>query len=83
MWLNYKYGTLLVKRDFGKDIYVGESLHIPSNTSNSGYLLNVVYNAEKDKSQVHLMHEDTLEDEAVAEIPYAIPFGYHGAWNNK
>lgn len=33
-----------LEREFGKDLYVGESLHIPSHRDNSGYLINVVYN---------------------------------------
>jgi carotenoid cleavage dioxygenase len=72
-----------VERDFGDYRYVGESLHIPSEINKLGYIINVVYNAQNDKSEVHLMNADNLEDQAVIELPQAIPFGYHGTWQNR
>lgn len=72
-----------VERTFDQDEWAGESNIIPSTERGPGYLLNVLYNGKTDKSDVHIMNRETLEDIAVLELPHPIPFGFHGAWQNR
>ena len=72
----------IAERDFGKNLYPGENIHITS-SNNREYLINTVYNGEKDKTDVHIMDAKSLEDIAVLEMPEALAYSFHGAWNDN
>lgn len=41
----------------------------------------MVYHSDVDKSMVHLLDADTLQDVFIAEMPEVIPQSYHGRWD--
>ncbi|HMV45034.1 MAG TPA: carotenoid oxygenase family protein [Leptospiraceae bacterium] len=73
----------VTNRKFGPNSYCNEPSFIPSKkNTNFGYLILVVYNGELDKSFVHILDEEKLEDVCVFELPSPIGNCSHGKWKS-
>jgi carotenoid cleavage dioxygenase len=68
----------VVTREFGKNEYAGEPLHIKDDKTD--YIIALVYNAESDKSEVRILDFESLEDVAKFDLPYDVHYSYHGKW---
>ena len=68
--------------DMGANMYPSEPIYVSSDNSDSGWLLTVVYNGNRDCSEVRVYDSDRLEDEPVCclALPKVIPPGFHGTW---
>ena len=68
--------------DLGANMYPSEPIYVSSNNSDSGWLLTVVYNGDRDCSEVRVYNCDRLQDEPVCclALPSVIPPGFHGTW---
>jgi len=65
--------------------FTGEPIFAPKTNANredDGYLLVVVYDAEKNSSSLAIMDARNIEKGPVAEIklPARLPYGLHGSW---
>jgi len=70
---------------FGAKKFTGEPIFAPKTNANredDGYLLVVVYDAEKNSSSLAIMDARNIEKGPVAEIklPARLPYGLHGSW---
>ena len=71
--------------DLGANMYPSEPIYVSdSDNPDSGWLLTVVYNGDRDSSEVRVYHSDRLEDEPVCclALPSVIPPGFHGTWKS-
>ena len=71
--------------DLGANMYPSEPIYVSdSDNPNSGWLLTVVYNGDRDCSEVRVYHSDRLNDEPVCcfALPSVIPPGFHGTWKS-
>ena len=62
-------------------MYPGEPVYVPkpsASTENQGVILSVVLDARQGNSFLLLLDADTFEEQARAEVPQHIPFGFHG-----
>uniref|UniRef100_A0A8C6SN15 Beta-carotene oxygenase 2 n=1 Tax=Neogobius melanostomus TaxID=47308 RepID=A0A8C6SN15_9GOBI len=89
-------GDTLIKMDLqGKQmkvwekpgLYPSEPIFVPSpnaTAEDGGVILSVVITPNKDKSTFLLVLDaQTFEELGRAEVPVNIPYGFHGAFNNK
>ncbi len=51
-------------------------------SSSDGWLLTVVYRADKGRSDLCILDARTLEDVAVLALPHHIPPSFHGLWDD-
>lgn len=71
--------------DLGANMYPSEPIYVSdSDNLDLGWLLTVVYNGDRDCSEVRVYHSDRLEDEPVCclALPSVIPPGFHGTWKS-
>lgn len=71
--------------DFGKGCATMEPMFVEregSTAEDDGYVLCVVYNAERNASELVILstQDFTGEPLAVVELPVRVPFGFHGGW---
>jgi all-trans-8'-apo-beta-carotenal 15,15'-oxygenase len=72
--------------DLGANMYPSEPVYVPqADNPESGWLLTVVYNGERDLSEVQIYHSDRLESELVCclALPSTIPHSFHGIWQQN
>ncbi|MFK8185801.1 MAG: carotenoid oxygenase family protein [Phormidesmis sp.] len=65
--------------------YGSEPLHVANhNNPEQGWLLNVVYNAVDNRSEIWILDARNLEDPVCRlALPAIVPLGFHGTWSNK
>lgn len=74
----------IVKRKFDDGVFPGEIIHIESTPNRKeGYAITVAYDANRDKSTVYLLDENTLEDIAVFDLPDVTAHSFHGIWKTN
>jgi len=71
--------SLLAKKFTGEPIFAPK---MNANGEDDGYILVVVYDAEKDSSSLAIMDAKNIVKGPVAEIqlPARLPYGLHGSW---
>ncbi|TPX36168.1 hypothetical protein SmJEL517_g01439 [Synchytrium microbalum] len=82
--------------ELGQDAYGGEPVFVPiEGAEDSGYLVGFVYNEthghnpRKDtgttngKSSLIIVNASTMKLEARIDIPFRVPYGFHGIWISK
>ena len=69
--------------DMGANMYPSEPIYV-SNTddSESGWLLTVVYDGDRDVSELRIYNSDRLEEDPVCclALPSVVPPDFHGTW---
>jgi carotenoid cleavage dioxygenase len=79
---DFEAGTS-VTRDFGPAGEPGEFVFIPArpdSAEDDGVLMGLVYDGEKDTSDLVIVDSATLETVAAAHLPVRVPHGFHGNW---
>ena len=69
--------------DMGENCYSSEPILVPDgDNSDRGWLLNVVYDGNSDRSEVRIYQSDLATDIPVCRLalPSVIPHGFHGTW---
>jgi carotenoid cleavage dioxygenase-like enzyme len=82
--LDHKIGILSIA-DLGENCYPAEPIFVPNApNSEQGWLLTVVYDSNRDRSEVRIYQSDHLEDEPVCclGLPSVIPHSFHGTWKS-
>ncbi|VEP12004.1 Dioxygenase [Hyella patelloides LEGE 07179] len=72
--------------DLGANMYPSEPIYVSQpNNPDSGWLLTVVYDGERDLSEIRVYNSDRLEEEPVCSLalPSVIPPSFHGTWKNQ
>lgn len=73
--------------DFGAGRFTSEPRFVPSDSfagEDDGWLLSMVYNADRDKSEIVIVDAKTLSREvAVIPLEHRVPFGFHGGFVAK
>lgn len=68
---------------FGPGQAVGEFVFVPAGPAaeeDEGTLLGLVYDAERDRSDVVVLDAQTLGEAARVHLPVRVPHGFHGSW---
>jgi carotenoid cleavage dioxygenase-like enzyme len=85
----------LVKLDAGqershvwwaRDCYPGEPIFVArpgSSSEDAGAILSVVFDAKAERSFLLILDAESFVELARAEIPHAIPFGFHGKYTAR
>jgi carotenoid cleavage dioxygenase-like enzyme len=88
-------GISMVKFDHHRDtremytpppwIVLGESIFVPtanSQAEDQGYLLNYIYNAKTEKSDLWVFNAQAISQGPIAQVkfPFRIPYGFHCEW---
>ena len=63
--------------------FVSEPLMVPrpgATTEDEGWVLELVWNGEREGSDLVILDAADLKELAVLELPLAIPHGLHGSW---
>ena len=78
---DYESGEL-IQTDLGEGHYGSEPLHVSDRlTPESGWLLDVVYNATAERSELWILDAQTLgEPVCRLALPGIVPLGFHGTW---
>ncbi len=74
--------TLTIAK-FGENYYPVEPIYVIDRLNPSqSWVLTVVYNGNRDASEVWIFDRDRLDDEPVCKLglPSVIPIGFHGVW---
>ena len=74
-------GTGDAARWYEEGLYPGEPVFVPApraKAEDGGVLLSIVLDIEKDVSFLLVLDAATLQEQARAEAPHAIPFHFHG-----
>lgn len=74
-------GTGTVATWFEPDSYPGEPVFVPApraGAEDEGVVLSVVLAPHRERSYLLVLDAGTFEEVARAEVPHAIPFGFHG-----
>jgi carotenoid cleavage oxygenase len=63
----------------------GEAVFVPESATsdeNDGYVLSLVYDADRDASDLVVLHgqDFTADPVAVVHLPVRVPYGFHGNW---
>jgi all-trans-8'-apo-beta-carotenal 15,15'-oxygenase len=81
--IDHETGELKV-HDFGAGRFVSEPNFIPvakDSPEDEGYLIAIVYNSERGKSEVVIVDAKEMERElAVIPLNHHVPFGFHGGF---
>lgn len=79
--IDHQTGEVLI-HDFGEGRFTSEANFIPAaegNTEDAGYLISIVYNHSRHKSEVVILDAKDMEKElAVIPLAHHVPFGFHG-----
>ena len=73
----------LTVADFGENCYPMEPIFAPDpQNPASGWIVTVVYDGNRDRSEVWIFDSDRLDASPVCrlELPSVVPMGFHGAW---
>ncbi len=65
--------------------FVGEPLFIPrehSHKEDEGWVVVLVWNGKRSGTDLVILKAEDLKEEAILELPIAIPHGLHGSWVN-
>lgn len=76
-------GTV-TEADLGDNCYPMEPIYAPDPANpDRGWILTVVFDGNKDRSEVWVLDSDRLNDEPVCRLglPHVVPLGFHGTWN--
>ncbi len=63
--------------------FVGEPVMIPNPNSNhedEGWILVMVWNSERNSSELAILDSKDLREIAIITLPLTIPYGLHGSW---
>jgi all-trans-8'-apo-beta-carotenal 15,15'-oxygenase len=66
----------MTRFNFGPNQYPSEAVYVKEAKS----LLTVVYNADKDQSELYINDSNSLDPVSILELPEPIPLGFHGNW---
>ncbi|MFB9903598.1 carotenoid oxygenase family protein [Allokutzneria oryzae] len=71
--------------DFGSGRYAGEAVFVPrglDSAEDDGWLLTLVHDGERDRTDLVVLDAGTLSAEpvAVVHLPVRVPAGFHGDW---
>ena len=73
--------------DYGEGRFTSEANFIPragSTAEDDGYLLSIVYNHERRKSEIVIVDAQDMQAEiAVIPLEHHVPFGFHGGFYNE
>lgn len=72
--------------DLGENLYPSEPILVPSKADpENGWLLTVVYDGNKDISELRIYQSDRLTKPPVCRLalPSVIPPGFHGTWKGQ
>ncbi|MBD1823102.1 carotenoid oxygenase family protein [Cyanobacteria bacterium FACHB-DQ100] len=75
----------LVEADCGENCYPMEPIYAPDAIdANQGWIITVVYDGNRDQSEVWVFDSDRLNDQPVCRLglPEVIPIGFHGTWKS-
>ncbi|NMF56653.1 carotenoid oxygenase family protein [Pseudanabaena yagii] len=82
----YDYQTNTVtEADLGTNRYPMEPLFAPDPTNpNKGYIITVVFDGDRECSEVWIFDSDRLDAEPVCRLalPSVVPMGFHGTWRS-
>ncbi|MFN5981422.1 MAG: carotenoid oxygenase family protein, partial [Pseudanabaena sp.] len=82
----YDYQTnTLTEADLGANRYPMEPLFAPDPTNpDKGYIITVVFDGDRECSEVWIFDSDRLDDEPICRIalPSIVPMGFHGTWRS-
>lgn len=72
-------------REFGLGNTPGEPIFVPRHLNSGegdGFILTVVYNKQKDSSDLYILDAMNINKEplAMVQLPHRIPNGFHGNW---
>ncbi|KAM3089818.1 carotenoid oxygenase family protein [Phormidesmis sp. 146-35] len=73
----------LVEANLGDNHYPTEPIYAPdSEDLDRGWILTIVYDGDRDRSEVWIFDSDRLDDSPVCRLalPEVIPLGFHGTW---
>lgn len=76
----------VVSHSLGEGRFTSEAMFIPSPASNQegdGWLISMVYNAVKHRSEVVIFHAQTLAELAVVPLNNHVPFGFHCGYTSE
>lgn len=79
---NHQTGTL-TETQLGEQCYPTEPIYAPDPTNpDHGWILTVVYDGQRDCSEVWIFASDRLADQPICRLalPEVIPLGFHGTW---
>jgi carotenoid cleavage dioxygenase-like enzyme len=73
--------TRLLRGGSGEAVFVPEA---PSSAEDQGYVLSLVYDADRDASDLVVLHAQdfTGDPVAVIHLPVRVPYGFHGNWTD-
>ena len=66
--------------------FVTEPLMVPRQgapAEDDGWVLCMVWNGARSATDLVILNASDLSEQAVLELPLAIPYGLHGSWQNK
>ncbi|MEL6854005.1 MAG: carotenoid oxygenase family protein [Cyanobacteria bacterium J06607_13] len=70
----------LIQADLGTGHYGSEPMHVPAQAG-AGWIINVVYSAIAQRSELWIFDAQTLGDPICRlALPEIIPLGFHGTW---
>lgn len=73
----------LIEADCGENCYPMEPIYAPDAIDpNQGWIVTVVYDGNRDQSEVWVFDRDRLNDQPVCRLglPEVIPISFHGTW---
>lgn len=89
----FALGSSLIKHDLATGANetravrggVGEAIFVPESATSGedeGYVLSLVYDPERDASDLMILHarDFTGDPVAVVHLPVRVPYGFHGNW---
>ena len=81
--IDHQTGELKI-HDFGEGRFTSEANFIPAGmdaAEDEGYLISIVYNHARNKSEVVIVDAREMERElAVIPLEHHVPFGFHGGF---
>lgn len=83
--IDHETGSMQL-HDFGPGRFTSEINFIPRNGGNAedaGYLVSIVYNHERQSSEIVLVDAANMTEVAVAPLRQHIPFGFHGGFTEE
>ncbi|MGW1006839.1 carotenoid oxygenase family protein [Streptomyces sp. NPDC002520] len=63
--------------------YAGEAVFVPApdgGSEDEGWLLSLISNDDGHAGELLVLDAKDLSEQAVVELPYAVPAGFHGSW---
>ncbi len=81
----YDYQTnTLTEADLGTNRYPMEPIFAPDPNPDTGYVITVVFDGDRECSEVWIFDSDRLDSEPVCRLglPSIVPMGFHGTWRS-